>query len=157
VQTAKNIRDKSVWPAGIAGAFLACSVGQKKEDRLCGKVGLLLRRKEIRVVLLSCVIATSVPTFPAPNGSCFFLGLMGLLEGLASGMKRCRSTNFLTVKRGMDGECGFCDVVSTCCMGASFFVLGRERFFCWEGLKILEGASGRPGIFGNRYKKLYCG
>ena len=42
-------------------------------------------------------------------------------------------------------------------MGASFFVLEREKCFSWEGLEILGGTFGGLRISGDRYKKLYRG
>jgi len=52
-------QQKNLWEEmfgrgkSVSGFFWFVWSGQKKEDRLCGGVGLLLRRKEIRVVLLS--------------------------------------------------------------------------------------------------------
>ena len=74
---------------GFAGLF---RLSKKKEDRPCGGVGLLLRRKEIRVVLLSFCQSNK----RASNYFfCLFLifaGFMGNSRGWASEQKERRST-----------------------------------------------------------------
>ncbi|MFA6499332.1 MAG: hypothetical protein WC256_00300 [Desulfurivibrionaceae bacterium] len=58
-------------------ALVQSANSKKKEDRLCGKVDLLLRRKEIRVVLLFLCKSNNRATILVFNLFCVFAGAMG--------------------------------------------------------------------------------
>ena len=76
-----------------------CSA-QKKEDRLRGKVDLLLRRKEIRVVLLILCKSNKHATVSFFVFLLIFAGFMGLSGGANKKAKEGGSTIFLTLVTG---------------------------------------------------------
>ena len=107
---------------------LVCSA-QKKEDRLRGKVDLLLRRKEIRVVLLTCGKSNKHATVPFFGFLMVFAGFMGLSRGAEKEAKEEGSTNFLTLMAGQRSCFLFYAVVSPDYMGLFFLYQHVEGVF----------------------------
>jgi len=112
---------------------------KKKEDRLRGKVDLLLRRKEIRVVLLAWCKSNKHATVSVFVFLLVFAGFMGLAVGTEKEEKEKGSTNFLTLMVGKK-ELSF--VLCSCfarLYRAVFLYQHVERVFPERGPKIGQG------------------
>ena len=108
---------------------LVCSA-QKKEDRLRGKVDLLLRRKEIRVVLLILCKSNKHATVSFFVFLLIFAGFMGLSGGANKKATEGGSTIFLTLVTGAK-ELFF--ILCSCfarLYGAVFLYQHVEGVFC---------------------------
>ncbi len=127
---------ESVWSdRKRAGIFGLVEFGQKKEGRLCGKVDLLLRRKEIRVVLLS-----SGKSNKRASGSFFdlfwvFVVFMGYWE---DGRRNEKAGGVQKIERAWRGLKGCLLVLCSYfgwLYGCKFFCTSAERVFCWGALE----------------------
>lgn len=105
-----------------------CSA-QKKEDRLRGKVDLLLRRKEIRVVLLTSCKSNKHANVSFYVFLLFFAGFMGLSWRAEKETKEKGSTNFLTFMTVAKGRFLFYAVVSLDYVGLFFCTSMWREFF----------------------------
>ncbi|MHB8987451.1 MAG: hypothetical protein ACYC6S_01565 [Desulfobulbia bacterium] len=112
-------------------AFRTLCSAQKKEDRLRGKVDLLLRRKEIRVVLLTLCKSNKHATVSFFVFLLIFAGFMGLSGGANKEAEKGGSTNFLTLVTGQRSCFLFYAVVSPDYMGL-FFLYQHVKGVFWR-------------------------
>ncbi|MHB8149921.1 MAG: hypothetical protein ACYDIB_07140 [Desulfobulbia bacterium] len=113
-------------------AFRTLCSAQKKEDRLRGKVDLLLRRKEIRVVLLALCKSNKHATVSFFVFLLIFAGFMGLSGGANKEAREGGSTNFLTLVAEQRSCFLFYAVVSLDYMGLFFLYQHVEGVFWRE-------------------------